>query len=149
RIANALRRSGRLQEALTRSEAAVSEIEKLRASVANPGLRTSYFASAGQQYELLIDVLMQLDQKTGDHSFGARAFQASERSRARALLESIAATQVSISTGVDPKLLERASALRALLDSRAEYYTQLLSSKADRKLLTTLSDEIGRLTSET
>jgi len=148
RIANCLRRLGKLNEALARIQTALEEVEKLRASVANTELRTSYFASVRRQYELSIDVLMRLHSENESLSLDAKAFEASERSRARTLLDSINETRISISEGVDPKQLARELSLRNLLDERAERYTQLLSSDATSKSIPELSDEIRRLTAE-
>ena len=148
RIANAQRVLGRLDEALSNSDIAVGEIEKLRASLANPGLRTTYFASANEQYGLLIDILMRLHGRDGKREWAVRAFEASERARARSLLESIVETRASISVGVDPQLVEREATLRGLLDSTAERYDRLLKQNADPKLAARVSDEIRRLSAE-
>jgi CHAT domain-containing protein len=148
RIAGSLRGAGKLQEAIVRSEIALEAIEEFRASVANTGLRTSYFASVRQQYELFIDVLMRIHQTNGSAALDVRAFETSERSRARTLLDSIAETRLFISEGVDPKQLEREVSLRTSLDTKAERYTQLLSSSATSKATAELSDEIRRLTAE-
>src|SRR5437899_1206971 len=110
---------------LARTEAALEAIEKLRSSVANSGLRTSYFASVRQQYELFIDLLMLLRRANGATSDEVRALEASERSRARTLLDNIAETRVSITEGVDPEQLEREASLRTSLDTTVERYTQL------------------------
>lgn len=147
-IAKAFRRTGKLEEALTYSENALAAIEKFRTSVANSGLRSSYFASVRQQYDLYIDVLMRLHRRTGLDTFAVRAFETSERSRARTLLESISETRMAILRGGDPKQIQRAAILRTLLDSKVERYTELLSAKADKKVLSQVSGEIRTLTAE-
>jgi CHAT domain-containing protein len=147
-IANAERALGKLDDALAHSNAAVAEIEKLRASVANPGLRTSYFASVSEQYELSIDILMKLYERDGASEWATKAFNTSERSRARALLESIAETRATISVGVDPKVVERETTLRNLWDATAERYDRLVKENADPKIIAELSDEIRQLTAE-
>src|SRR5262249_9074859 len=94
RIADCLRHMDKLEEALARIEPALQEVEKLRSSVANTELRTSYFASVRRQYELSIDLLMRLHLENGSSSRDIGAFEASEQSRARTLLDSIAETQI-------------------------------------------------------
>src|SRR5437660_5007215 len=125
RIAECLRRLGKLEDSLARTEAALEAIEKLRSSVANSGLRTSYFASVRQQYELFIDLLMRLKRSNGAAPDEVIALEASERSRARTLLDNITETRVSITEGIDPKQLEREVSLRTSLDAAVERYTQL------------------------
>ncbi|PYS49580.1 MAG: hypothetical protein DMG13_23170 [Acidobacteria bacterium] len=148
RIAYSLRRAGKVAEAGATSERALDMIEKLRASVANSGLRTSYFASVGQQYELYIDVLMQLRHEDGSAPSDVQALEVSERSRSRTLLHRIGETRLSISEGVDPKQIEREVSLRILLDGRSEQYTQLLSTNPNSKAIPELSDDVRRLTAE-
>src|SRR5206468_554452 len=56
--ANCLRRMGKIDQSLAYSEAAVDIIEKLRTTLVSSGLRTVYFASARQAFDLYIDSLM-------------------------------------------------------------------------------------------
>src|SRR5262249_37495027 len=120
--------------------------ESQRASTAVTGLRTSYFASVRQHYDLQVDLLMRLH-ANGD-SPAARAFETSERSRARSLLDSIAEARGSISEGVDRSLLDREVSLRTSLDATSERYTEILSVDRNSKEALTLDNEIRRLTAE-
>ena len=140
RIAQSLLRTGQLSGALSHSRAAIRIIEGRRADVANSSLRTSYFASVRQQYDLYIDVLMRL-------SSNVEAFEASERSRARTLLDTIAEARLSFTEGVDPTQLQREASLKASIEAKAEQYRQFLSSDVSSKARE-LSDEIQRLTAE-
>jgi len=146
-ITRSLRQMGRLEEALTHIESAIDSVEKLRSSVSNAGLRTSYFASAREQYELFIDLLMRLhsEHSTADD---INALEASESSRARSLLDSIAEARFSITEGVDAQQLDRQLSLQTLLDTKAEAYARLLSSRAEAGAVKQVTDEIQRLTAE-
>jgi len=148
RIAHTLRSLGRLQEGLEHSEAAISIIERLRSSVASYGLRTSYFASVRDQYDLKIDFLMRLHEQDPKNAFNVRAFEISERSRARTLLDNIGAERAAISEEADPGLAEREKTLRLLLDSREAQYAALLSQNPEKKENATLRDEVRRLAAE-
>jgi CHAT domain-containing protein/predicted negative regulator of RcsB-dependent stress response len=148
RIAKCLRLTGNLEKALVTSRTAVAEIEALRTGVENRELRTSYFASVREQYELFIDVQMQLYRGKHQTAFAVSGFETSEASRARMLLENIAETRSSISTGLDPKLVERDATLRALLESKTDYYTQLLAANGDRGSIAEVGAEIRTLTAE-
>jgi CHAT domain-containing protein/tetratricopeptide (TPR) repeat protein len=144
---SSLRRLDRLDEALQRSQTAVSSIESLRSSVAGAALRTSYFSSVMQHYDLQIDLLMRLTAK-GAPAFAARALEVSERSRARSLLDSISETRNTILEGVDPSLLEREVSLGRMLDAKSERYTQLISRNPNSAEATSLDSEIRRLNAE-
>jgi CHAT domain-containing protein/Tfp pilus assembly protein PilF len=148
RIAECLRQMGKFDEALGRTSSALEAIESMRSSVANSGLRASYFASVREQYELFIDLLMRPERQNGSLSDAVRALEASERSRARTLIDNISETRVSIKEGVDPKQLEREASLRALLDAAVERYTQLRTTNPKAPTLQQLSDDVQRLTSE-
>src|SRR6476661_438893 len=86
-IAFAKRAQGNLTEALTDIEASLKIIESLRTKVASPELRTSYFATVQDYYQFYIDLLMELHKTQPKSGYDTKAFEASERSRARSLLE--------------------------------------------------------------
>ncbi len=146
RISSCLRAQGKHGDALRNSEVAIDIIENLRASLASSGLRTSYFASIKEHYDLQIDVLMRVRDTVA--SAVVRAFELSESSRARALLDSINETRVSISENTDRILVDREVSLRASLDSKAQRYTQILSVDPNSKEVSTLDGEIRKLTAE-
>ena len=51
--------------------------EQLRSNVASPDYRASYFSGVRKQYELLIDILMQLERQQPNQNFAAKALLAS------------------------------------------------------------------------
>jgi CHAT domain-containing protein/tetratricopeptide (TPR) repeat protein len=125
-------------------ERSLEVAESLRTEVESRELRTSYFASIDRVHELYVDVLMQLLKKRSQEDFAAAAFGASERARARSLLESLTEAGVDIRVGVDPRLLEQEAALRQRLEASVE---QRLRSKgsSDEKELKALDREIQDL----
>lgn len=84
---------GNLQPALTHIEAAITILENLRQEIAGPELRVAFLAANifgnpfSDYYRLNIDLLMQLHKQQPNQGYNARAFQVSERARARALRE--------------------------------------------------------------
>ncbi|OUL21816.1 tetratricopeptide repeat protein [Nostoc sp. 106C] len=108
---------GNLKQAVTQIETAIAIIEDLRTKVASPELRTSYFASQQIVYKFYIDLLMQLHKKQPSQGYDALALQASERSRARSLLELLTEAHADIRQGVDPKLLEAERTIKQKLDA--------------------------------
>jgi CHAT domain-containing protein/Tfp pilus assembly protein PilF len=101
------REQGRPDRARALIEESLQLSESLRAGIHNPERRASYFASAQGSYEFYIDLLMQLSRANPGKGFDALAVQASERARARGLLEILAEAGADIRQGVDAALLER------------------------------------------
>ena len=116
-IAKLLSDRGKLEEALVQMETAIEIIEDLRDNVSSDRLRTSYFATVQDYYELYIDLLMQLHKNKPSAGFDALALQTSERARARSLLELLAAAKADIRQGVDPELLSQERSLQRELDA--------------------------------
>ena len=136
-IARMERDLGNLGEARSQIEAALEITESLRTKVASQDLRASYFASVRQQYDLYIDLLMRMHQQHPSEGLDAAALQASERGRARSLLESLTEARTDIRQGIDPTLLERERSLQQLLNAKADRQMRLLSGKPE-------SGRIGR-----
>ena len=88
-------------------ERALAVAESLRIGVDDRDLRASYVASVYGYYELQVDVLARLNDVRPGSGFSAKAFEASERARARSLLESLTESGIDLRAGVDPELLRR------------------------------------------
>jgi len=128
-LARVERDRGALDEARREIEAALDIIEDLRVKVADHDLRATYFASARQSYEFYIDLLMRMRLRRSSEGFGASALQASERARARSLLDLLTEAHADIRRGVDPALLERERDIRRKLNAKARLQMQLLKGK--------------------
>jgi CHAT domain-containing protein/predicted negative regulator of RcsB-dependent stress response len=147
-IARAERASGDLDEALSSIKSAIKIIEFLRIQIASPMLRSSYFASIRNHYSFYIDLLMQMHRERPGEGFAAAAFEASERARARALLELLTESKVNIRQGAAPELLERESFLQQQLNTKAQYRMRLLGSENKETQSEALEREIRQLTTE-
>lgn len=126
-VARAERDRGHLDDAISAISAAVGLVESLRLKVAGEQLRTSYFASVHQHYELYIDLLMRAHRRRPDGGFAAAAFQASERARARSLLEGLARQEVGSGFGAGHELLGRERTVWQQLDFKLESQAKLLN----------------------
>ena len=124
---------GDLIDARTQTKAAIDLIETLRTKVGSYDLRASYFASVRQLYEIYIDVLMALHAKHPQEGFDVLAFEASERSRGRSLLEMLNSARVGIHGKVDPRLLAAEQDLRRQLNEKAEQKLRLQNVSATDK----------------
>ena len=109
-------------------ESALRIAESLRTEVDNRDLRASYFASIHQYHELYLDVLMRQDKIHPRKGLAAAAFEASERARARSLLDSLAEARVDLRKGVDGDLLKREQAVLQAFDKWAERQRQVTGS---------------------
>lgn len=139
---------GDLNTARERIEAALEIAESLRSNVASQELRASFFASVQKFYDLYVQILMKMHERNRSGSFDAMALQASERARARSLLDILTEAGANIRQGADPTLLEREQTLRQQLNAKASRQTQLLTSKAPAEQIETIGKEIQTLTAE-
>jgi CHAT domain-containing protein len=105
-LARVARASGDLDEARRHAEDALGLVEELRENVASYSLRASYFASVHELHEFYVDLLMELDRKRPSEAFDVLAFRASEKARARSLLEMLSEGPAD-PRDMDPELLER------------------------------------------
>ncbi|WP_445246367.1 CHAT domain-containing protein [Microcoleus sp. OTE_8_concoct_300] len=126
-IAYAKRDRGNFTEALTNIEAALKIVEDLRTKIASPELRTSYFATVQDYYQSYIDLLMQLHKTPFYSGYDTKAFEASERSRARSLLELLQEANADIRQGVAPELLQQERSLQQQLDALEKQRIEVLN----------------------
>jgi CHAT domain-containing protein/tetratricopeptide (TPR) repeat protein len=138
-IARAESDRGHLQMARSRMEEALRLTEENRGATNSEQLRASFFATRQESYSFYIDLLMRL----GDTE---AALQANERSRARSLLDMLAASGADIRQGVDPKLLARERDISDRLNAKGARLLPLLGR--DDPQAAALSAEIRDLQSE-
>jgi CHAT domain-containing protein/tetratricopeptide (TPR) repeat protein len=98
---------GNLDDARGWMATSLNIIESLRSGVASQPLRASYFAQKQDYYEFHIDLLMRLHQREPAKAHNLAAFQASERARARSLLELLAEARINVEQGISPELKQR------------------------------------------
>jgi CHAT domain-containing protein/Tfp pilus assembly protein PilF len=101
------RQAGRLDDALRSAEQAVEIVESVRSRVAGQQLRTSLLGLRRPFYELLLDLLMDLDAREPQAGHAARALQTCERSRARGLLELVVEGKLRLDRELAPELAKR------------------------------------------
>jgi CHAT domain-containing protein/tetratricopeptide (TPR) repeat protein len=124
---------GSLSRARERLEGALELVEAVRQEVARPDLRASLLARAGQVHDLYLDTLMREHARAPAGGFDARAFAASEGSRAQSLLELLAESHLDLREGVDAALLERERSLQERLAFRLDQQMRLLTGPHDEE----------------
>ena len=115
-----------LAAALRYVEDALAAIEPLRANVTSQNLRASYFAAKVGYYELYIDLSMRLRDRGNHAALTAAAFEASERARARSLLDMLSLARVEAGLQPEPPLA-------ALVDKYRSLQKALHSKKMERR----------------
>ncbi|HKV38641.1 MAG TPA: CHAT domain-containing protein, partial [Blastocatellia bacterium] len=133
-IARAERDLGHLQQAHQAARSLIERLETQRAKVAGPEFRTAYRAFVDDHYKLYIDVVMNMHFRNPSAGYQADGFEASERGRARSLLDMLREARTDIREGVPPALLERERILQATLNSEAADLTKSMDSNPDLKL---------------
>src|SRR5689334_16532061 len=148
-LASAYRAHGDLEQARQEIETSLRLVELLRSDVASHDLRVSYFASVQQYYSFYIDMLMQKHKSDPANGFEVVAFQASERARARSLLDMLMESRADIYQAVDPILKEKDFALRQALNAKSERQMRLLGGgKYSAQEAADVENEISDLTFE-
>ena len=111
--------AGDLDAAREHVERALGVAESLRAEVGHRDLRATYLASVHKYYETYVDVLMRTHRARPGRGLAADAFAASERARARALLDGLAESGLDLRRDIDPALLRLQQALEQEFDAWA------------------------------
>ena len=136
-----------LDESRAQIEASLRISESLRSRVSSQDVRASFVASTHQYFELHADILMRLHHSRPDEGFATAAFEASEKARARSLLELLKEAHANIREGVDPALLDQERTVRRELNTKAERHAELaLSGKKDEAQA--VARDVDRLTSD-
>jgi CHAT domain-containing protein len=135
-----------LKNALAHVKESNQLVEMLRSQVVSPGLRASYYASVRKHAELYIDLLMRFNILHDDQAARTSAFEISEHSHSRALLELLGEAAAQIRQGVDPALLEQEKALEQKLNAQSVRKMRLLADKDGSSELETVKKEIREST---
>ena len=147
-IARAEHTRGSVSDARKHIEESLALRETVRSRSGSLQLRASYRASVERAYEFYIDVLMQQHARNPTEGFDAEALKASERGRARSLLEQLSEARINIRQGVDPVLIEKEQDLLRMLNAKAQREMQLRAPKGSNEESARLQREISGLEDE-
>ncbi len=117
-LGRAERALGHLDDARARYEEALTLTESLRGSITAAGERAAYMALIRDRYDLLIDVLMELQARQPEGEWAAQALHVSERAKARSLVDLLGEARIDLGESADPALLAREQALETQIDAR-------------------------------
>ena len=141
------RAAGNSADAILEIERVLNIDETLGARLISQQSRASYFANVRRHYEMYVDLLMQANKSSLNAELMAKAFENSEKARARLLLESLSESQANIREGVDPDLVQRESSIQRELNGKAERRVQSTAGPNDPEILA-LNAEIDQLSLE-
>ncbi|HEV8367160.1 MAG TPA: CHAT domain-containing tetratricopeptide repeat protein [Pyrinomonadaceae bacterium] len=127
-IATIERDRGQFEAALTHATPAVEMIEAMRQRINLPVLRSSFFSTMQDAFDVYVDTLMELD-KQSPGKYAPTALQGIERARARSLIDILIESNANIKAGVDPHSIEQEQTLLKQLSTQATALTRLLSGK--------------------
>jgi CHAT domain-containing protein len=127
---------------------AIEIIEKLRDQIPGDQFRSAFFTIGKTAYELYIDLLLGAGQGNTDPQKVAAAFDLSERSRARGLLDSLAESNVEIRKGVDLNLLEQERLIKIRLNNKENHRLGLVRNRAKPEHIEPVEKEIGDILQE-
>jgi CHAT domain-containing protein/Tfp pilus assembly protein PilF len=145
-LARAGNSSGDWEHAREYLDRALAIDEQIRAAVIGPELRSAFFSTVLDQYELRVDILMHLHQLHPKQGYDVQALETSERARARSLLDLLSEAKAGLRQGVEPALLGRERVLTAQLHAKTERQIQLLAKQDPRAAA--VEQEIRLLTTQ-
>lgn len=144
-IARIKRDRNELEEALKRNHEVIDVIESLRTKVNNHQLRVSYFANQQNYYELYIDLMMRIYERDRSPHYLAEALLASERSRARNLIDTLVEAQADITQDVDKTLIKQLREVQQRLNAKAVAQMDVLNRKHSDQEAAAIAREIDDL----
>jgi len=147
-LARMEREDGNLDNARRQIQLALEINESLRSKVVSQQSRAAYLGSVYKGYELYVDVLMLLHRQHPSQGFDARAFEATERGRARTLVEMLVEARNDIRAGVDPALLAREQLLEKQLASQTQSQLQQGGNRRNAGLEDTQKEQTTALSAE-
>lgn len=105
-LAQVKRSQGDLPAALALIQESLRSIEEFRLRPPWQNLRATYFATVQDYYDFAVELLMELESRTPHRGYSVEAFNVSERSRARSLLDLLQASGVELRERVPATLVE-------------------------------------------
>jgi len=144
-LAALARDEGQLQPARELLEKSLQAIERQRTVGLSQSLRTTFGVFLHQYYQDYVEILMALHAQSPTAGYAVLALSASERVRARSLLDLLSEARVDWRTGIDPVLLEKERVLQEQISARETLRRQLVENKRTAEHAKTYALEISDL----
>ncbi len=144
-LARVYRDQDRLDESRVFMQNALAIIEEQRLALSGHSSQASYFSRLYEYQEFYLDLLMRLHGKSPNTGYAVTAFQVSEQTRGRSLLEALRESHGDIRQGVDVNLLERETVVRQQLFYKEQVLAALLAGKSSVERIAAAKKEIETL----
>jgi tetratricopeptide (TPR) repeat protein len=105
--AEVLRDLGLLEDAIEAALQSISLVEAVRSNLVDPGQRVSFFSTRQRCYELYVSLLMAKHRAQPRKGFDKQAFEASDRSHSRSLLDDVAGESPTATQGRTLREIQR------------------------------------------
>src|SRR5262249_44200280 len=135
---------GHHEQAIAYLEQSLKSLEESRSEIYSPESRASFLAAEQKNLRLYVDLLMRRHHAEPDKGLAALAIEASERSRARVLLDLLGEAQINIRQGVDPTLV----AQEKTLGQKVNRWAQRLEQASKPELVNRLKQELSQFEGE-
>ena len=139
------RRRGNSAEAIRHIEKALEIIENSRDKITNKKLRTSYFSTVQDSYELYTELLIERAAKEKNSEDISRAFEISERSRSRSLIDLLEEAKVDFRQTADRQMIEREKDLIDEINEKYQARERLFGNKPQQEKIDKITLEINAL----
>ncbi len=137
----------RLDEAGKYLQRSISLTEHLRENASSKELRSSFLASVHDRYETYAEWLMARHAIEPHKGFDVQAFEASELSRARSLVDSLSGYQRELRQATDPDLLITEANLQKELQRLLDQKAELISTSAPGNAKVAVEKELEKIRS--
>jgi len=139
---------GHLNDAWSLINRSLQIIEELRRKVGSNDLRASYFSGVRKNYDLGINILMDLHRARPADGFGEQAFLLGEQSRARLLVDLIRESGAGLRQDAPQELVIRERELSGLMEKQAQYQRSLKLNGKNLSEVAEVENQIGQFRSE-
>jgi len=142
-IANAYKKQKKFNEALENYKNSITVIEDIRSTIELEELKASFLGTDKrlEAYQNMIDLLVALHKSEPEKAYNLEAFNYLERAKARAFLDSLEVSTVSISQGIDFRLLNQET---EIMNDISKLYTKLLYPELTLEQKNDIYNEIKR-----
>ncbi len=147
-LAKAENEKGNVGKAIENVSKGLEIIKEIRSRLAGSESRYAYFSTVQNFYDLYIDLLVTRFDKEGDKLDVELAFELSERSRSRSLIEVLQEARVKFTNEIDPALLAEQRNLQKLINDRYASRQALLGGKPTPAQVTKVNGEISELNTQ-
>lgn len=139
---------GRLEEAASYLAELIEIVEGRRSRSALQELRASLLEDKYFYYEAYVRVLLRLHERHPGEGYAARAFELTERAKARLLLDELAGTESDILATADPAVLMRRQALEVQMSDLEERLLRERLREGDRETVRAIQARLSDLEAE-